>query len=141
MVSGHTTEISNEYMKLEHLEEKESTGKWFGILLLPAVILIVGLVMLAGAGLTGAPGATLGGAFGFVIGMIVAPIAALYLLYKISTSISGHEKKYGDYTRVDHMDKKESTVKWMMFGLTGALTIYYVWKASEMISGHEVVRG
>ncbi|MFP4116988.1 MAG: hypothetical protein ACLFQ8_03255 [Candidatus Aenigmatarchaeota archaeon] len=131
--------MSNEYQVVDHLDEKESTGKWFLILLLPAIILVAGGSAIFAETAVGTRGGMVGGAFGF-ISFIVAPLAALYLLYKVSIPVSGHEKRYGDKERVVHMDKKESTVKWMMFGITGALSIYYLWKGSEMVSGHEVVR-
>jgi len=139
MVSGHKTEISGEYMTLEHRKEKESTGKWFAILLLPAIIMVVGGLTVLAGGLSGTAAGIAGGLFGMFISFIVAPLAALYLLYKVSVPVSGHEKKYDGKERMDHMGKKESTVKWMMFGLTGALTIYFLWRSSQMISGHEVV--
>ena len=140
MVSGHEVTVLNEYQVLDHLDEKESTGKWFLILLLPAIILIVGGSAVFAGAFAGTPAGIVGGAFGILIAFIVAPLAALYLLYKVSIPVSGHEKKYGEKERTEHMDKKESTVKWMMFGITGALTIYYLWKGSEMVSGHELAR-
>lgn len=137
MVSGHTTEISGEYKKLKHTEDKEPTWKWFVMFLLPVLVFLVGLMMLAAGELAGT-GVTVTGLLGFIVGMVLAPIVGIYLLYKVSIPVSGHEKRYGDETRIEHMESKESTVKWMAFSLTGVITFYYLWKASEMISGHEV---
>jgi len=138
VVSGHRVNVSDGYQIVEHLESKESTGKWFAILLLPVIAIVLGGLSFIAGEISGMPTGSAGGFVGLFLGIFVAPLAALYLLYKMSIPISGHEKIYGEMESMDHMDKKESTVKWMMFGLTGALTIYYLWKASQIVSGHEV---
>lgn len=39
--------------------------------------------------------------------------------------------------RLAHKDQKDSTAKWFIFSIIPILNIYWMWKAAEIISGHE----
>lgn len=143
-VSGHEKGISEEYEVVKHMDEKEPTWKWFGIFLIPSVIGVIAAsyaVTIGSAGATGMinPFSMASAGIVFALSMIISIIIGIYILYVVSISISGHEKKYKEYEMVAHMDKKESTAKWMIFGIIPILNLYWLWKAAEMVSGHEVV--
>jgi hypothetical protein len=41
--------------------------------------------------------------------------------------------------RIDHKEKKDSTLKWFVIGIIPIVNLYLLWKAGEVISGHEKV--
>lgn len=148
VVSGHEKEIREQHEVIGHMDVKDSTAKWFAISLLPAVsvvILLLAIVFgmfLAARGMIFHP-AILGVGFALLpILVIVALVAGIYVLYKMAESVSGHETVYPkEHETVGHKDVKDSTGKWLVFGLVPILNIYFVWKMSETISGHEEIVG
>lgn len=148
IVSGHEKIIRKQHEAIGHPDSKDSTAKWFGIFLVPTIcgVLLVLLVILGifmGARGMGFTPAVLG------IGIILMPIlgfiafvAGIYALYKMAECVSGHETVYPkEYETVGHKDVKDSTGKWMVFGIIPILNLYFVWKMSETISGHEEMVG
>lgn len=126
-VSGHQKAVDRHDF-LEHMKPKDSTAQWFGIYLIPAV-----LGVLSGA-------SVFLGSFGLVlmgILTLVSVVVGLYALWRAAEVVSGHEKIYEKYEKVDHMDKKESTIKWFVIGIIPIVNLYLVWKMGETISGHE----
>lgn len=109
------------------------------VFLIPVTIMVIAVGGLFGGALIGTEAGVAGGAAGLMIGYVAAFIIGLYLLYRIAQFVSGHEKKFGEFERVDHMDRKESTIKWIIFGLIPLLNLYFLWRTAEMVSGHEVV--
>ena len=41
--------------------------------------------------------------------------------------------------RLDHRKKKDSTLKWFVIGIIPFVDLYFLWKAGEVISGHEKI--
>ncbi len=150
-VSAHEV-ITQKYQSMAHMNPKDSTIKWFGIFLIPAVIGGVAAALsgfmarsvTSGGFPSGAPttGFQTGGLFagmGMIIWVLTIPaiIVGLYILYKTAEVVSGHDKVYETHERLEHLEKKESTGKWMVFGIIPILNLYYLWKLAETISGHE----
>lgn len=137
-IAGHEKTIKERHETLSHSPRKESTGKWFLIFLIPYIlgiamigIIVIGAISGSGGFLTGF--IVTGGVLGVVILLVT-----IYILYKQAEVVSGHEKVYETHERIGHMDKKESTGKWLIFGIIPILDIYFLWKLAELISGHEV---
>lgn len=119
------------------MDKKESTGKWFGIFLIPSILGVLAGSSFSGGLLFGGFG--LGLAVAVILG-VIAFVTGIYVLYKMAISVSGHETSYPEeYETVSHKDKKDSTAKWFVFGLIPILNLYFLWKMSETISGHETV--
>ena len=133
-ISGHDVTI-RKYESLNHMMPKEDTIKWFAIFFVPAIL---GLL----AGFSFLPGVYNWGVVG-IAGVIIAiaAVIGLYMLYKMAVVVSGHEKVYDEYEQLSHMEKKESTAKWMIFGLIPLLNLYFIWTMAEVISGHDVAYG
>ncbi len=149
-VSVHET-ITEKYQSLSHMKPKDSTLKWFVIFLIPSII---GMIMSAATWYM-RPAGMVGGSFGTTtytapttgmftgmaatvwVLMIPALVVGLYILYKLAGVVSGHDKVYETHERLEHLEKKESTGKWMVFGLIPIINLYFVWKMAETISGHE----
>lgn len=139
IISGHEEKIEGKYERMGHMARKEPTEKWFAIMLIPFVLGILIAISSVGAFTSGN---ILGGVFVASILGIVSFAVGVYILYKLAKSVSGHETVYPDqYESVGHMEKKESTGKWFIFGIIPILNLYFAWKMSETISGHETVIG
>jgi predicted nucleic acid-binding Zn ribbon protein len=41
--------------------------------------------------------------------------------------------------RIDHKEKKESTLKWFIIGIIPIVDLYLFWRVADLISGHEKV--
>ena len=106
----------------------ESTGRWFGVFLLPVILgSVAGFFLMAGIMIA-------------VVLKIAAIALYIYVLYKMAISVSGHETIHPrKYETVGHKGKKDSTAKWVAFGLIPILNLYFLWKMGETISGHETV--
>lgn len=127
--------------------DKDGTGKWFIIFLIPTILsfipaLAMGVMAQSMKG-AGAGATMMMGGMGTVMGIagIIAFAVGIYVLYKIAETVSGHEKAIsGNYEVVQHLDRKDSTVKWFIIGIIPIVNLYLLWKMSEMVSGHETVR-
>lgn len=144
-VSGHEV-ITQEHQSLAHMKPKDSTIKWFGIFLLPSIIGVIGgflAYFMARPTLGGVTttypttGVMPSGMMYIWVLMIPAFIIGLYILYKMAEVVSGHDKVYETHERLEHLDSKESTGKWMVFGIIPIVNLYFLWKVAETISGHE----
>ncbi len=137
-VSGHDDVIREGYESLGHIAPKDSTAKWFVIFLIPALIGVIGGFSMAGALV--ASGSTFVG-FSVGVAMSIAAFAVgIYILYKMAGIVSGHETYYPEqYESLKHLERKESTAKWFVFGIIPILNIYFAWKMSEVVSGHEEI--
>lgn len=144
-MSGHEESVKGKYKTINHLTPKDSTGKWFLIFLIPVILgVILGSIFGAmsfaleeGAievSSWSAGSIALAGILG-----IAAIIVGIYILYEMAITVSGHESVYEKYEGLEHLEKKESTVKWIIFGIIPILNLYFLWKMSEVISGHESV--
>ncbi len=148
IVSGHEKRIRKQHEVIGHMDRKDSTAKWFAIFLVPAVSVVVLLLLtslsffLATRGPHFAPG-ILGAGFALIpILGIISFVVGIYMLYKMAESVSGHETVYPKkHETVGHKDAKDSTGKWLVFGIIPILNLYFLWKMSETISGHEEVMG
>lgn len=136
-IAGHETIIKERHESLEHSTPKDPTGKWFLIFLIP-YILAIAMFPVMGFGFVSGSGGLLAGSIA-IVGVlgIVSFIVGIYILYKQAIVVSGHEKVYNSHERIDHLEKKESTGKWMIFGIIPLLNLYFLWKLAELISGHE----
>ena len=133
-ISGHEVAIKK-YESLNHMLPKEDTIKWFAIFFVPAILAMF-------AGLSFLPGIVNWGVVGIAgVLMVIAAVIGLYMLYKTAIVVSGHEKVYEKYEQITHAEKKESTAKWMIFGLIPILNLYFLWTVAEVISGHDVTYG
>ncbi|KXA89916.1 hypothetical protein AKJ57_04695 [candidate division MSBL1 archaeon SCGC-AAA259A05] len=138
IVSGHEKRIKERFETIAHNDRKEPTEKWFGIFLVPVILGLVSALSFVGGLVWDVDLLTLGPILGILwIAMIVVGI---YVLYKMATSVSGHETSYPEqYEVVGHKEKKDSTAQWVVFGIIPILNLYFLWKMSETISGHEIV--
>jgi hypothetical protein len=74
----------------------------------------------------------------FIIGII--PFVNLYLLWKGSEVVSGHEKILKNkYEVLTHKEKKDSTLLWFIIGIIPIVDLYFLWKGAEAVSGHEKI--
>lgn len=145
-VSGHEKRVKK-YEYLGHMKPKDSTAKWFGIFLVPAILSSIGssLIYITGkwSFVPGAGDTTrLGmGAVGFVLGglYLAALVVGIYVLWNLAEVVSGHEKIYQKYETLNHMDKKDSNIKWFIIGIIPIVNLYLIWRLAEVISGHEKI--
>lgn len=149
-LAGHEKTVQR-YEKLNHQAPKGSTLKWFIGFLVAGSTWAVGFLSvffaLMGGFMAGPGGALLGAGAGaalFIVGLIIY----LYLFWKTSELIAGHDEIYERYARLDHGERKGSTAKWFALGFFGLLLsaviigvimiLYYYWKVAWVISGHDV---
>lgn len=128
-VSGHE-KVIKKHEFLDHLKPKGSTTQWFVIFLIPAILgyAISPLILLGTTGI-----------ILMIILSIVALTVGLYMLWRMAEVVSGHEKIFERHEYLDHKEKKDSTIKWLIVGLIPIVNLYFVWKMGEVISAHEKI--
>ncbi len=140
-IAGHEV-IIKKYESLNHMLPKDDTLKWFAIFFIPVIL---GTLMIPLLVLYYLLGMSVAGAWFFItiipVFAVVTIGVGLYMLYKQAIVVSGHEKVYETHEKIEHMKKKESTGKWMVFGMIPPLSFYFLWKLAEVIAGHEVTYG
>ncbi|KXB02629.1 hypothetical protein AKJ45_01090 [candidate division MSBL1 archaeon SCGC-AAA261F19] len=146
-VAGHDKVVKEQHESLEHMVPKDSTGKWFAVFIAP-VLIGLGFVtfsilsLFSGAyssGISAPAFFALGSAVAFPLSIILL-IVSIFILYKMAVTVSGHDTYFPEqYEAVEHLNKRESTAKWFVFGIVPILNFYFLWKMSETISGHEQI--
>lgn len=137
-VSGHEI-LVNKYKFLSHLKPKEDTTNWFLIFIIPDTIAFAELIYFFLAFIVlQAP------IWGFIALLniilllgFIALVVHIFKIWKIGEVISGHEKVYEKYERLEHSARKGSNVEWVIIGIIPFLNLYFYWRTAEMIAGHE----
>lgn len=149
-VSGHE-KVARRGDSLDHQMPKDSTAKWFLAFFLAFFLTIFGSISLIPAIMGGAffgPGGMFLGAGASAAIYVLGLVIDLYLIWKVSELIAGHEETYDRYSALSHPDRKGSTAKWFAIYFLGLLlsfviiglilVLYFVWKQAWVVSGHEV---
>ncbi|KXB03468.1 hypothetical protein AKJ47_02215 [candidate division MSBL1 archaeon SCGC-AAA261G05] len=130
-IAGHE-KIVKEYESIDHKKPRGSTGAWFALFFVPAILGVLASFSIFFGGL----------GFGLVMAIalgIVALVIGLYVLWRMAEVVSGHDKTYEKYELLVHKERKDSTVKWFIIGIIPIVNLYLLWKVGEAISGHETV--
>ncbi|KXA89977.1 hypothetical protein AKJ61_01710 [candidate division MSBL1 archaeon SCGC-AAA259B11] len=131
VVSGHEKVMYEEHGRVKHLDRKDPTAKLLPIFLAYGVLQAFESVQRI---LNVWPNLE-------PILTIATFVGLIYVVYIMADSVSGHETIHSEEQKtVGHKDMKDSTGKWIVFGIIPILNFYFFWKMSETISGHEETR-
>ncbi|MFW5902535.1 MAG: hypothetical protein ACOCTT_01465 [archaeon] len=125
LISGHEEKV-DKFKSISHRRSKGSSLLWFALLALPIYsVMISSLIIPIYLVLP-------------VLIILISAIVILFVIWKMAEVISGHSTIYKTHEKLEHKEKKQSTLKWFLIAIIPFLNLYFYWKMAEKIAGHEV---
>lgn len=125
LISGHEEKV-DKFKLIAHKKSKSSSIGWFALFAVPLYLTIISsLFIMANFPV-------------FLAVVIASVIISLFIIWKLAEVVSGHSKIYETHEKLEHKEKKQSTLKWFLIGILPILTLYFYWKVAEKIAGHEI---